>query len=340
MVTIRHGLLIGLLLVFPPGLAGGEETAPAVESVVEKLSLSGKLTGRRIAVGGFEPADESRTALAERLMGQLELALTRRERAAGFSVVGRGQICQVIRDNKLWIDGRFDPALSRKLGRLAQVDLLTFSSAFDRDSRLSLKFRLIETEGNRAVWEDSIILVPDSQLRSRLSRPAVGDGCGGADRDARNPASGPAPGEALQVRVWADKASYRIGEQVRIRVRVNRDAYVTLVNIGSGGDVVILYPNRFSPGHFVRAGQDVLVPPQGSGIISVIQGPEGYDQIRAIASEEPCSLLSAEIPGRTGTFRSLEPIELRGLLVELRKGRDSVPPRKWAEEVIAVRVTH
>ena len=70
-----------------------------------------------------------------------------------------------------------------------------------------------------------------------------------------------------------------------------------------------------------------------------VQGPSGFDQVRAIATAEPISLLASDFGGRPGTtFRSLDRIQTRDLSVSIKSARDKVAPSKWAEDVIAVEV--
>jgi hypothetical protein len=125
---------------------------------------------------------------------------------------------------------------------------------------------------------------------------------------------------------------------VRFGLRVSRDAYVTLVNIGTSGDVTIIYPNRFHPSHFVRGGQDVLVPPADASFTLTVHGPPGLEQIRAIATEEPVQLHAGDFGGQTAMFRSLDRVQTRNLVVGISKEREKVAPGKWAEDVVAVEV--
>ena len=132
----------------------------------------------------------------------------------------------------------------------------------------------------------------------------------------------PAPaGEPLRVTVWSDKAVYRIGDAVRFGLRVNRDAYVTLVNFGTSGNAAILYPNSVQPGHVVRSGRDVVVPSPESGFTLTIRGPAGRETVRAIATEEPVD------------------IEARDWAATLETVRARIAPGKWAESSITIEVT-
>ncbi|PZA05789.1 MULTISPECIES: PEGA domain-containing protein [unclassified Meiothermus] len=101
----------------------------------------------------------------------------------------------------------------------------------------------------------------------------------------------------LQVKTWVDKdpgktgnSSYRIGENIAIYAQVNQDAYVYLFNINADGKIDLILPNSFSRDNFLRAGETRRFPPQGANYQFTISGPEGQDQVLAVASKQPLSL--------------------------------------------------
>ena len=76
-----------------------------------------------------------------------------------------------------------------------------------------------------------------------------------------------APAGALGVVAWVDHAdnTYAVGEAVRLFVRSNKDAYVTVLNVGPSGNTTMLFPNAAQRDARVRANQVVEIPAQGSG---------------------------------------------------------------------------
>jgi len=353
MITFAS-LSLALLLILGGGdMAWGDPVAIALDQVAGRVQQAGEVRGKKVGVGEFPLTDGRATELGAHLADQLEVVLTNRAVLGGFEVVTRSQLCQVIRENKLWLGDQFDPALHKKLGQLSQADLLTTGRVTDRGRQLSVSVRVLDTETGRAVLADSVAIAMDEGLKGLLSRPILGDGCGEAVRPSPAVAQ-PAPSvplmlpgvpppptaaDRLQVKVWSDKPSYRIGETIQFGLRVNRDAYVTLINVGTSGQVTVIYPNRFHPNHFVRTGQDVIIPPRDAGFRLVVEPPPGYEQIRAIATEEPVKIHTGDFAGQGATFRSLNRAQTRGLAVVIKEERDRVPPAKWAEEVIAVQVT-
>ncbi len=87
------------------------------------------------------------------------------------------------------------------------------------------------------------------------------------------------PHPQFSLRLWLDKergATYAPGEKIKISFQVSRDSFVTLYNYDTEGRVKIVFPNRYSPHNFVRAGQirsvEGLIDPRSRPGIEYIQG--------------------------------------------------------------------
>lgn len=332
-------VVASMALSFATGAAGAD-VGTALGPAIARLSSVTDVKGKKLGVGDF-PLPGGRTSeLGAYLADQIDVALTARASASGFDVVTRSQLCQVIRENKLWVDDRFDPSLHKKLGRLGQADFMLTGQVTPLGNRASVSLRLLETETGRSAWADSISLPLDDGLKRLAERPLVAGGCNAPAGVVGAVVSGGTPPAAqrLEVKVWTDRSSYRIGESVRFGLRVNRDAYVTLVNIGTSGDVTILYPNRFHPTHFVRAGQDVTIPPAEAGFELKALGPVGFDQVRVIATSEPVTLHASDFGKEAPMFRSLDRGQTRNLAVTIKTERERVGAGGWAEDVIAIQI--
>ena len=95
--------------------------------------------------------------------------------------------------------------------------------------------------------------------------------------------------EALSVVAWVDHEdnTYAVGEAVRLFVRANKDAYLTVLNVGPSGSTTLLYPNATQTDTHVRAGQVVEIPGRDSGVSIRVSGPVGRELIKVIASTSP-----------------------------------------------------
>lgn len=96
------------------------------------------------------------------------------------------------------------------------------------------------------------------------------------------------PSPSFGVSVFLDKSgevpTYRVGEEIRISVRVDRDAYVYLYSLQPDGTVTQILPNRFDDEHFLRSGQTRTYPPSGAGYVFNVEPPTGLSKVVAVAS--------------------------------------------------------
>ena len=330
--------LMVLALVAPGSVPGQTKLDPVEDATVQAAARIGRLPhvkGKKIGVIEFRMADGKPTQVTVYVAELLDVALTRQSvsEQSPFDVVTRSYLCQVMRENKLRTSDQVDPEAAKKIGMLSDADFVIPGRVTALGSRLQVTVRLVETETGKQKWADAFSVPIDDALKKLVTAPVGGgDNCGESEPP-------PPPSQApdlnrLQVKVWADKTAYRIGESIQIGVRVNRDAYVTLVDLGTSGQVTVLYPNRFHQNNFVRAGQDVLIPSPDAGFALQAVKPEGFEQVRAIATEEPVNFTPSDFSNPNVRFRSLDRNQTRNISIE----KNRVAPSKWAEDVIALEI--
>ena len=112
----------------------------------------------------------------------------------------------------------------------------------------------------------------------------------------------------LSVTAWVDQPNntYAVGEVVRLFVRANKDAYVTVLNVGASGRTTVLFPNAYQTDTRVRAHQVVEIPRRGSGASIQVSGPTGRELIKVIASTNPAPLLGSWKSTAAGPFTRLD----------------------------------
>jgi hypothetical protein len=116
-----------------------------------------------------------------------------------------------------------------------------------------------------------------------------------------------------QVRLEMSRRELAPGEEVDVRIAVNRDSYVYLFGIGASGEVVVLSPNPFEPTPLlVRAGRPEPFPTailRSRGVKLTASLPPGVteakEQLKAIALRRPIDLLGGARP-TGGSFQSFE----------------------------------
>ncbi len=114
------------------------------------------------------------------------------------------------------------------------------------------------------------------------------------------------PGD-LSVSTWFDRAdgTYAKGEGVRLFVRVNREAYVAVVNTGPSGKVALLFPNAAQRDHKVRGGETLEIPPSASGARISVSPPYGAELISVVVSDKPFELFAGTDLNQAGAFAAV-----------------------------------
>ena len=89
----------------------------------------------------------------------------------------------------------------------------------------------------------------------------------------------------FRVEVWTDKTEYHIGEKdMKFHFRSERDCYLTLIDVGTSGNVIVIFPNLFHQNNFIKAGIEYVIPNEDDGFKIEVGGPPGIEKIFVIAS--------------------------------------------------------
>lgn len=135
------------------------------------------------------------------------------------------------------------------------------------------------------------------------------------------------PHPPFSLRLWLDKERgdiYSPGERIRIFFQVSRDSYVKIYNYDTEGRVKVIFPNRYIPDNFVRAGETKAI----EGVIDPHTRP-GVEYVQGFATTRPMflddrekELISKEImPEISKDFKNFT-IALKGIII-------SMPPTAW-----------
>lgn len=171
------------------------------------------------------------------------------------------------------------------------------------------------------------------------SPPAAGAASGGVSAAA--PAVAPAPpaaDDAIAVRLWAEKTRYRMGERLALNFETSRDAFLTIVNVGTSGEVTILFPNRFSGGHGVKAGRTYRIPEASDSYELELKGPAGVELVYALLTLKPVLFLATDFPSSGAVFPSTADRVSR-VTRDINVAAKSIPLREQARAMIELEVT-
>ena len=94
------------------------------------------------------------------------------------------------------------------------------------------------------------------------------------------------PATPFGLRLATGKPVYRIGEPVSLYASADVACYLTLVNVGSSGQVRVLLPNAAQPQNLLPAGQTVVFPVAASNLQLTPIGPAGVETVVAVCSTD------------------------------------------------------
>lgn len=97
----------------------------------------------------------------------------------------------------------------------------------------------------------------------------------------------------LKLSSWVDRRdmTYARGEMIKIHVKTNEDAYVTVFNVGPTGKVTQLFPNAFEKSGLIKANTDTEIPSAKSKAEIKVSGDVGGEVIKVFASDKPLKLV-------------------------------------------------
>ena len=91
----------------------------------------------------------------------------------------------------------------------------------------------------------------------------------------------------LRVSVDHKDCKYAVGEKMAVTVTADHDCFLYLIYYGAGGQVGLLFPNRYQADNRVLANTRVTVPAEGSGFRIVAEPPCGDEVLQVVASSTP-----------------------------------------------------
>jgi len=119
----------------------------------------------------------------------------------------------------------------------------------------------------------------------------------------------PVAASSLSILTLLDRAdaTYATGEAVRLAVKANEDAYVSVFNIGASGRVTQLFPNAAQTDNRIRANETIEIPSLASGAQIKVTGPVGAELVKVIATSKPVKIIpDAQFQTGAGIFRGVE----------------------------------
>lgn len=133
----------------------------------------------------------------------------------------------------------------------------------------------------------------------------------------------------MTVSAWVDRAdaTYAPGDGVTVFVKADRDAFITVLDIGTSGRVNVMFPNVAQPDSRVDAHRVLRIGSSSTDARLRVHGPAGLDVITVIASAHPLDLVALAESDAVGPFRVLHASSsavAARILASLSRAHDSV----------------
>ncbi|MBI5251120.1 MAG: DUF4384 domain-containing protein [Desulfomonile tiedjei] len=99
----------------------------------------------------------------------------------------------------------------------------------------------------------------------------------------------------IKIQLFVDKTLVYPGDTVTVRFKADKDGYVTLINQGTSGKIIRLWPNEYSGmDNFVRADTERSFPAPTDQFDYVVNGPGGVERIVAYAVSQKDGVLKED----------------------------------------------
>ncbi len=97
----------------------------------------------------------------------------------------------------------------------------------------------------------------------------------------------PTQPSTFTIKVWTGRAAgatYYPGDSINVYFRTSHDAYVTIYDYTTSGQIRVIFPNFFQHDNFVRGNVTYVIPNPNYNYNFTVTGPNGREVIEAIAS--------------------------------------------------------
>ena len=110
----------------------------------------------------------------------------------------------------------------------------------------------------------------------------------------------------LKVTAWVDREddTYQAGDTLQLFIKTNRDAYITVVDVGTSGKVLVLFPNKHASDNRILADKVLEIPGPDAPYDIRVAGPAGQELIKVIATTRPGPIIRADQLSELGPFQS------------------------------------
>lgn len=286
----------------------GDDLQPLTEFVLETMA---EQEGNRIAVMPLGYLDGSFSVEGALLADLLFMELAD---SGAVELLERERLASIVKEHELREQGMLDLSTAPKIGELTGVNGFVFGHNVDLGHKLQVTLRVVDTQSRVLAQKQFLV-------RKRIKTPTTP-----LWEDIRRIKQ--MNEETFGIRVWTDQPAYRIGDELVIRFQAERDCYVTIFNMGTSGQITVLFPNRFYATNYVKANEEYRIPGRFQNFKINVGGPAGIEKLKIFATDSNVPLLPEQ--HNVSAFRSLDPEE-RSVTRDLAVTLSNLDDTAWAE---------
>ena len=307
--------LLALLLWSLPTFAAETPAPPTAD--VPRLSQCviecvPRMAGNRLAILPFTYLDDSFSVEGRLLADELFMELAK---SGKVELLEREKLAQIVQEHKLSEQGLLDPATAPEMGKIAGVNAFVFGRLVDLGFKLQLTLRVVDTQSKVLAQENFLL---DKRIKTPTT-PLWED----IEKVKQNNK------EQFKIQVWTDKTEFKLGDELVIKFKADRSCYVTIFNMGSSGQITVLFPNRFYATNYVKKDEVYSIPGKFQNFTIKAQGPAGIEKLKIFATEGNVPLLPEQY--NVSAFRSLDPKTEGSVTRDLAITIKGLDETAWAE---------
>lgn len=125
--------------------------------------------------------------------------------------------------------------------------------------------------------------------------------------------------------------NFSVGDAVKIRFESSCDGYLTLLDIGTSGNINIIMPHFLNIDNFVRAGRAIYLPDGDNNVAAIVQSPTGVERLKAFFTKNPLNLFDVNFNSLSPDSFSLSDYNIERKYLHLTKLLSNESKESWNE---------
>ena len=255
-------------------------------------------------------------------------------RSASITVLEREKLQVILDEQKLAQSGLIKENEAVEAGQLIGADYVLLGSLdILKNKRFHVSLRMIDIESGKVIKQWTATEIPEKKIGEfevTVAEEIV-------DMARQNTAlsnivclTNSTP--AFRVQLKANSEHLVFGEMLELVAKTDSAAYLYIFDIGTSGDIHLLFPNRIQSDNYIQAGDSVRIGPLRAG------PPEGVEIVKAIATRDSISLREMmDIAGTQATFQAYD-AGAEAFSRDLELFVSPLPEARWSSAVVRLNI--